>query len=71
MNIGHLVEYVTLLLLVLYWILTDIQVRTKVIWSVVYAASWALLFLSAGLHFVAQTILAAFFLYATFGPERI
>jgi hypothetical protein len=71
MNIGHLVEYATLLLLVLYWILTDIRLRTKIIWTVVYAASWALLFISAGLHWVSQAILAAVFLYATFGPERI
>ncbi len=71
MNIGQLVEFATLILLALFWVMTDSLVRTKMIWTVAYAGTWALLFASAGLHFVAQAFLAAVLLYATFGPSQI
>ena len=57
-----------LVLLVACWLVGDLEVRTKAIFTAIYLATWALVFIDEFLVTVAQGILAGVLWWATFGP---
>jgi hypothetical protein len=55
-------------LLVACWLVADLEVRTKLIFTAIYLATWALVFIDGLLVAVAQGALAGVLWWATFGP---
>jgi hypothetical protein len=63
------VTVLTFVLLICCWTVGDQEFRTKVIFTLVYLASWGLIFFVDGLlTFGVQALLATILSYSTFGP---
>ena len=58
-----------LVLLICCWIVGDLEFRTKLILTVLYLGSWALIFVNVGLLISAQALLCIVLGFATFGPD--
>jgi hypothetical protein len=56
-------------LLACTWALGDMEFRIKVLFTLLYAASWALLFVNGAALIVAQVILCIVMGYMTFGAD--
>jgi hypothetical protein len=61
----------TLVLLICCWFMGEQEFRTKVILTVVYLASWGLIFVNPWFIISAQSLLSVVLWYSTFGvPGR-
>ena len=58
-----------LVLLACAWAIGDMEFRTKVLLTLPYGASWALLFVGGFAVIAAQALLSIVLGYMTFGPE--
>jgi hypothetical protein len=67
--IALFVYVLALVLLACCWFMGDAEFRTKVILTVIYLASWALVFVWPYAVVAAQAILSIVLGYLTFGPE--
>jgi hypothetical protein len=58
---------IPLVILVCFWILADFEVRTKLIWTGIYFASWLLLFLDFWAMLWTQMVITLILAAFTFG----
>jgi hypothetical protein len=58
-----------LVLIICCWAVGDLEFRTKLILTVLYLGSWALIFVNVGLLISAQALLCIVLGFATFGPD--
>jgi hypothetical protein len=58
-----------LVLLICCWIVGDLEFRTKLILTLLYLGSWALIFVNVGLLIAAQALMCIVLGFATFGPD--
>jgi hypothetical protein len=58
-----------LVLLICCWIVGDLELRTKLILTLLYLGSWALVFVNVGLLIAAQALMCIVLGFATFGPD--
>ncbi|HZY85694.1 MAG TPA: hypothetical protein VFE78_12745 [Gemmataceae bacterium] len=65
---GLVVLILAFVLLVACWWVGDLEFRTKLILTGIYAASWLLLFVNPWFHLAAQAVVALVLWWATFGP---
>jgi hypothetical protein len=65
---GLVVIVLAFVLLVVCWWMGDLEFRTKLILTGIYAASWLLIFVNGWLHLGAQALVAFILWWATFGP---
>jgi hypothetical protein len=63
------VYFLAVVLLVCCWAMGDMEVRTKLILTLLYLASWALLFASNHVVVAAQALLSIILGWMTFGLE--
>jgi hypothetical protein len=69
--IGLVVFVLTLVLLVCCWLVGEHEFRTKVILTLVYLATWGLIFVDGWFIISAQALLSVVLWYSTFGlPGR-
>jgi hypothetical protein len=66
--IALFVWVLTLVLLVFCWAVGDQEFRTKVIFTLVYLATWGLVFANPWFLISAQALLSVILWYSTFGP---
>jgi hypothetical protein len=57
------------ILLACCWVLGDVEFRTKLIVTVVYLATWALIFVNVYAQAAAQALFCAVVGLMTFGPD--
>lgn len=65
---GLFVIILAFVLLIACWWVGDLEFRTKLILTGIYAASWSLIFVNGWLHIAAQALVALILWWATFGP---
>lgn len=68
--IGLFIHAAALVLLVCLWIVGDVEVRTKLVFTGIYAASWALLFVNVWALLGVQALLALVLWTMTFAGSR-
>jgi hypothetical protein len=66
--VGLVVLILAFVLLIACWWAGDLEFRTKLILTGIYAASWLLVFVNGWFHLAAQAIVALILWWATFGP---
>lgn len=65
---GLFVIILAFVLLIACWWVGDLEFRTKLILTGIYAASWLLIFVNGWFHIGAQALIALILWWATFGP---
>jgi len=65
---GLIVIILAFVLLAACWWMGDLEFRTKIILTAIYAASWLLIFVNPWLHIAAQALTALVLWWMTFGP---
>jgi hypothetical protein len=63
------VGVLALVLLICCWIVGDLEFRTKLILTLLYLGSWALIFVNVGLLISGQALICIVIGFATFGPD--
>jgi hypothetical protein len=58
-----------LVLIICCWAVGDLEFRTKLILTVLYLGSWALIFVNVGLLISAQALMCIVLGFATYGPD--
>jgi hypothetical protein len=70
MDPGLFIVGVTLVLLTACWLVGDLELRTKVIFTAVYLATWVVYVFNGWACVGLQTILSLVIFFKTFGPGR-
>jgi hypothetical protein len=64
-----IVGTISLSLFITCWIVGDLEFRTKLILTLLYLGSWALIFVNFGLLISAQALMCIVLGFATYGPD--